>query len=250
MLDGHLFRPAGEGRHPAVVGLHGCSGMFSRGTGLLTALYRAWARELTERGYVLLLVDSFGPRRHGEMCSIGGFDLALYRKRPMDAYGALRHLQAQPFVRGDRIGLIGWSQGGGVTLYAMGPERRGRPAELPQGDFRAAVAFYPGACNDRRHSSPWTSAVPLLVLLGAEDVWTPTAPCKEFLRGAIARGSRIELQVYPGAYHGFDAPDSRRRELPAYITRAGVVPIVGTDPAARADALAHVPAFLATFLKN
>jgi len=30
-LDGYLFRPAGEGQHPAVVFLHGCSGMFARG---------------------------------------------------------------------------------------------------------------------------------------------------------------------------------------------------------------------------
>jgi dienelactone hydrolase len=84
--------------------------------------------------------------------------------------------------------------------------------------------------------------------MGAEDVWTPTAPCKAFLDGAIGRGARIEMQVYPGAYHAFDAPNQTRTELPAYRTRAGVVPIVGTDPAARQDALARVPAFLARYL--
>lgn len=108
----------------------------------------------------------------------------------------------------------------------------------------------PGHCNDRRHSAAWTSAVPLLVLMGAADVWTPAAPCKGFLDGAIARGSQIEMQIYPGAYHGFDAPNNPRRELPDYRTRAGVVPIIGTDPAARADALVRVPAFLGRFLKN
>ena len=56
--------------------------------------------------------------------------------------------------------------------------------------------------------------------------------------------------VYPGAYHVFDAPDLPRRELPAYVTRAGVVPIVATDPAARADALQRVPAFLGRYLGN
>ena len=100
VLDGYLFRPAGEGRHSAIVGLHGCSGMFGRTNGLIAPIYRQWAEELTRRGYVFLLVDSFGPRHHGEMCSIGGFDLDLYRKRPKDAYGALWYLQAQPFVRG------------------------------------------------------------------------------------------------------------------------------------------------------
>ena len=33
-------------------------------------------------------------------------------------------------------------------------------------------------------------------------------------------------------------------------TAAGIVPIQGTDPAARQDALARVPAFLARFLLN
>ena len=65
-----------------------------------------------------------------------------------------------------------------------------------------------------------------------------------------SRAAPIEMQVYPGAYHGFDAPNLPRRELPDYRTRAGVVPIIGTDPAARADALPRVPAFLARFLGN
>jgi dienelactone hydrolase len=247
-LDGYLYRAAGQGRRPAVVGLHGCSGMFSRATGAISPIYREWAAELNRHGYVFLLVDSFRPRNQGEMCSTLGFELEVYRARPKDAYGALWYLQAQPFVRGDRIALAGWSQGGGATLFSIGNRSLGRPASLPQGDFRAAVAFYPGSCNIERQPSDWTSQIPLLVLMGAEDVWTPLAPCKTFLDGAIGRGASIETQIYPGAYHAFDAPNLNRLELPAYRTRAGVVPIVGTDPAARQDALARVPAFLARHL--
>jgi dienelactone hydrolase len=247
-LDGYLYRPAGEGRHPAVVGLHGCSGMFSRATGAISPIFREWAAELTRQGYVFLLVDSFRPRNHGEMCSILGFDLDIYRSRPKDAYGALWYLQAQPFVRGDHVGLMGWSQGGGVTLFSIGNRSLGRPASLPQGDFRAAVAFYPASCSVERQPSDWTSRIPLSVLMGAEDVWTPAAPCKTFLDAAVARGAPIETQIYPGAYHAFDAPNQPRTELPNYRTRAGVVPIVGTDPAARQDALVRVPAFFARYL--
>jgi dienelactone hydrolase len=248
LLDGYLYRAAGAGRHPAVVGLHGCSGLFSRVTGLIAPNYRQWAAEFNRRGYDVLLVDSLRPRNHGEMCSIQGFDLGLYRKRPRDAYGALLYLQAQPFVRADRIALVGWSQGGGVALFAIGAPSLGRPSVLPQGDFRAAVAFYPSSCDERRQADSWTSAIPLLVLLGAKDVWTPAAPCQTFLDGAVAHGAKIEMQIYPGAYHAFDAPNQPVRELPDYRTRAGVVPIVGTDPAAREDALVRVPAFLARFL--
>ena len=249
-LEGRLFRPSGEGPFPALVGLHGCSGMMRPNTRNLTALYRAWGEVLSGRGYVVLLVDSLGPRGHGEMCSTGGFDPTLYRKRPYDAYGALLFLQQLPFVRGDRIGLAGWSQGGGVTLYAIGSLHLGRPTPVPEHDFRAAVAFYPGACDERRHPADWTTGIPLLVLNGAADVWTPLESCKIFLDGAIARGSPVDFVAYPGAYHGFDAPNNPQRELPDYKTRAGVVPIIGTDPAARADALLRVPTFLERYLKD
>jgi len=86
--------------------------------------------------------------------------------------------------------------------------------------------------------------------MGVEDVWTPMAPCQQFLNGAAGRGNAVEIVVYPGAYHGFDAPNQPRHELPQYRTRAGVVPIIGTDPAARADALQRVPIFFARHLGN
>ena len=250
MLDGYLYRPPDGGPHPAIVGLHGCSGMFVKSTGQMTALYRAWGAELSQRGYVVLLVDSFGPRRHGEMCSIGGFDLSLYRDRPKDAYGALAYLQAQDFVRADRVGAIGWSQGGGVVLLSIGSISLGRPVNWSQPDFRAAVALYPASCNQKRQPFGWTTKIPLLVLQGDADVWTPAAPCKEFIDDAAARGAPSEIVLYAGAFHAFDVPNLPRRELPDYRTRAGVVPIVGTDPAARADALQRVPAFLAPYLSR
>jgi dienelactone hydrolase len=248
MLDGYLFRPDGAGPFPAIVGLHGCSGMFARGTSTISSIYRAWAAELTRQGFAFLLVDSLGSRRHGQMCSVDGFDLNIFRRRPRDAFGGLWYLQAQPFVRRDRIGVAGWSQGGAAALYAIGRQSPLRPSNPLPVDFRAAVAFYPGACNEHRQGAGWSSATPLLVLMGAEDVWTPVEPCRSFLDGAIARGNAVDVVVYPGAYHGFDVPNNRRRELPEYRTRAGVVPVVGTDPAARADALQRVPSFFARYL--
>src|ERR1700750_2959310 len=111
MLDGYVFRPPGSGKHPALVFLHGCDGLFDRATGLIGRRERDWAAELTRRGYVVLMVDSFGAPNRGKMCPQRGFDRELYLKRPRDAYGALLLLQAQPFVQADRVGVIGWSQG-------------------------------------------------------------------------------------------------------------------------------------------
>jgi dienelactone hydrolase len=248
-LDGYVFRPAGDGRHPAVVFLHGCGGLFGV-SGLIEPGERDWAAELTRRGYVVLMVDSFGPRNVGEQCSPQSRDVELYRKRPRDAYGALLFLQAQNFVRADRVAVIGWSQGGGAVLLAVGAQSLGRPAQLPQGDFRAAVTFYPTSCNTQFKEASWTSALPLLVLVGAEDVLNPAGPCKDFLDGAAARRANIETQVYPGAYHHFDWPNVPRHELPNLRNAAGAVPVYATDPAARQDAFARVPAFLGRYLMN
>ena len=133
ILDGYLFRPAGGDRRPAVVFLHGCGGLFSRTTGLIESRERAWASELNGRGYAVLMLDSFGPRNHGEMCSQSGFDRELYLKRPGDAYAALFYLQAQPYVRSDRIGVMGWSEGGGAILYAIRTQSLGRARRAAAG---------------------------------------------------------------------------------------------------------------------
>jgi len=248
-LVARLDRPDGEGPHPALVLLHGCSGL--QVNGRIFPVYRAWGRLLAAAGYVVLTVDSAGSRGVGETCTANPARRTMFTERPKDAYAALQYLQAQPFVRADRIGAVGWSQGGATILLAVRGDSRARPPSLAH-DFRAAVAFYPGACNERFQSRPffdaapqtWTSKVPLLVLQGEADNWTPAPPCIAFLDGAKARGAPIELKLYPGALHVFDAPNLSRRELPAYRTERGIVPVIGTDHAARNDALLRVPEFL------
>jgi dienelactone hydrolase len=250
MLDAYLFRPEGNARRPAVVFLHGCGGVLSS-TGQINARETDWAARLNALGYIVLMVNSLTPRHHGETCSVSGADPEIVRARPKDAYAALGWLQLQDFVRPDRIALIGWSQGGGGVLFAAATSSFARPAGLTrERDFRAAVAFYPGSCNDKAQVGNWTTAIPTLVLTGAEDVWIPLAPCQSFLNAAMARGATVQMQIYPGAYHDFDWPGETVRKRPEFTTRNGVVPITGMDPAARADALQRVPAFLAQYLGN
>jgi dienelactone hydrolase len=251
-LIAHLFRPKDSGDAPraAIVMMHGCSGLLAS-NGRFIPLYRAWARALLEKGYVVLVVDSATSRGFGQTCSGGEARRTMWLNRPKDAYAALQYLQAQPFVRADRIALLGWSQGGGVALLTINDKSIGRPAQLKD-DFKAAVSFYPGACSDTFQSKPytevepqgWTTRVPLLALLGEADVWTPPAPCQAFLEAAKARGNPVEIKTYPNAVHAFDAPNLPRTELPQYRSRDGVIPVIGTDKEARADALARVPAFL------
>jgi dienelactone hydrolase len=254
-LIAYLGRHPGDAPRPAVVLMHGCSGLLND-KGRIFANYRAWMRALFAKGYDVLTVDSAGSRGFGQTCTAGPDRVTEYRDRPKDAYAALQYLQAQPQVQPDRIGLMGWSQGGAIALLSINDKSIGRPAGL-KGDFVAAVAFYPGACSERLQSKPftqvepqqWTTTIPLLVLFGEADVWTLFAPCEEFIAGARARGNPVELKSYPAAVHGFDAPNQPRKELPAYRSGDGPVPVIGTDPEARADAFARVLEFLKAHLE-
>jgi hypothetical protein len=66
---------------------------------------------------------------------------------------------------------------------------------------------------------------------------TPTVVASITARGRAAAGTN----------HDFDYPGIKLHEEPGYRTTSGVIPIVGPDPAAREDALARVPTFLARY---
>jgi dienelactone hydrolase len=255
-LTAYLGRHAGEAPRPAVVLMHGCSGLLNP-KGAIFPIYRAWMRALFAQGYDVLTVDSAASRGFGQTCTAGPDRITMRRDRPRDAYAALQYLQAQPSVRADRVALMGWSQGGGVVLLSINDKSIGRPAALAE-DFKAAVAFYPGVCSDTLQSKPWTrvepqgwtTQIPLLVLFGAADVWTPLQPCEAFLSAAKTRGNPVELKTYANAVHGFDAPNLPRTELPAYRNGNGPVPVIGTDNEARADAFPRVLEFLKLHLES
>lgn len=190
-INGYLTRPAGDGPFPALVHLHGCSGLpraFTLGTekGL-------WPERLAAWGYVVLSVDSFALRGIIDTCS------GEPAPRVGDAYGALAYLARLPYVDTRRIGLIGFSAGGIATLSVAGR----RDFELFENEseqrFKAAVAFYP-YCRPGR-----TFAIPTLILIGDADDWTPASLCRTMV--SIRRNDDpVRLVVYPDAHHGFDAP--------------------------------------------
>lgn len=240
------FRPKGSGPFPAIVLLHGCSGMFTP-SGYVTRSYRNWAELLAEDGYVALLVDSFNPRGHRSICEQQKRTILESRERVEDAYAAARWLNAQPYVATGRIALIGWSNGGTGTLYAMRPGNRIEPG------FRAAVAFYPGCRALSRAKMLYRPYAPLLILSGEADDWTPAEPCKRLAAIAQEDGAPLEIVTYPGAHHSFDRIGLRVRYRPNVRNlnkpdRLGAT--VGEHPEAREDAIRRTKAFFAQALKN
>lgn len=247
-VSGWLWQPAGPGPHPAAVLLHGCGGP-TTSSGRLNSRIVDWAGRLAEAGYVALAIDSFGPRGIRSTCGKNADRLAT-SVRVDDALDGLAWLRRQPAVRGDRIAAFGWSAGAQVVLSLVN-DGAGKAARLPEGNFRAAVAFYPG-CRGFNENGAWRSRIPLQIEIGAADDWTPAAPCEALVRRRQAAGDPIAITVHPGAYHDFDAPDMkvRVREGLAHSADGTGRAHLGTDPAARAAAIVEVMAFLQHRLKD
>ena len=218
-----LFRPAGSGRFPAMVLLHGCDGA-------LSPHYRIWAERLAGWGYVTVLVDSFRPRGFRNVCNQGMQVPPLLQAA--DAFAAASWLRGKPFVIPGRIGVIGFSHGGWAVMKAVLQSTVAGDGGTP---FQAAVAFYPGC---ERSASPLSTDT--LMLIGDADDWTPAWRCERLKQEQATDGHRLDLIVYPGARHGFDSDAPERMYMGHNV---------GGDQAAAADAIARARQFLADRLR-
>ena len=247
-LAGLLYKPAGAGPFPAVVALHGCGGLFDR-NGQPDNRTADWGNRLAAEGFVVLFPDSFGPRGVSSQCRTRERVARPSRERRDDAHAARRWLQQQDYIKDSAINLLGWSNGGSTTLFAVRKERQSRPGRgmrVIGPDFARAVAFYPG-CRTPADKGRFQPRMPVLILIGEADDWTPARFCQSLATQAKAAGQPVSLLTYPGAYHDFDWPDRPVTIIKGLAFAAGGAgeAHAGTDPAARQDAIQKVPAFLA-----
>jgi len=244
-LVGYLWEPSGPGPHPAIVLMHGRAGAYSSlakgeySAETLSKRHKAYGEFWSEHNYVVLLVDSFGPRGYPAGFPKGSYDerppeVSEQTVRPFDAYGALLYLRKQPNVIKDRIGVQGWSNGGMTVLVTMSDQSPGLPLPADQPGFRAAVAEYPGCGMDAIKGAYRAYAPILLMIAGADDEVSPER-CEKFADRAKADGNNIKVIVYPGASHNFDDPSKSKQEIPA-------------NHAATEDAMRQAEKFFATHL--
>jgi dienelactone hydrolase len=114
-----------------------------------------------------------------------------------DAYRARDFLAKQSFVDPKRAFVVGFSQGG---LLSLSSAERGSIERIGVNKFLAAAAFYPVCIGVK---GPMT--VSTLILIGESDDWTPAEDCRKLAAGqndfGISRqkgeGPPIQLIVYP-----------------------------------------------------
>jgi dienelactone hydrolase len=189
-------------RVPAVVMMHGRAGAYSSKAGgvfdasTLSQRHAMWGEFWAGTGYIAILVDGFGPRGHPQ-----GFPRFSYEARPpelnevtvrpLDAYGALAYLRARPDVLPDRIGLMGWSNGGSATLAALSADAPGIVAPTPATGFRAALAFYPACGLKGRFDGGYRPYAPVRVFHGTDDEEVSPRRCGSFVERSRALGGDI-----------------------------------------------------------
>ena len=127
-IPAYLFQPLkkrGAKGHPAMVWVHG--GVH----GDWAATYWPFVREAVERGYVVICPEYRGSTGYGEKfykeIDYGGYEVD-------DVMTAVDHLKTLPHVDQDRLGIMGWSHGGYITLFSVFRE---------QTPFKAAAAMVP-----------------------------------------------------------------------------------------------------------
>jgi dienelactone hydrolase len=226
VLYGYVSKPEGPGPFAAVIIAHGCFGTDTNNY--------SWAKRLNSWGYAVMIVDSFTSREVSTVCESPKKVSPV--ARAFDIYGAAAYLRKQPFVIPTRIGVIGFSHGGWTALYVAQeyfPERAREPA------VQAVVSFYPW-CEKSRLK---TTGVPLLVLAGQEDKWTPVSRCRKFIKAQKSGyGENIMLKVYDRAYHGFDDSD-----LVTPVIYDGYT--IQYNEVAATESIAETRSFLARYLQ-
>ncbi|WP_212722009.1 alpha/beta hydrolase family protein [Nocardioides dongxiaopingii] len=233
-ISGELFRPTGRGPFPAIVLNHGYIDPAYYETGQGLAREQLW---LVQAGYVVLHTDYRG---HATSDDVPQVDLESRLGYARDAANAVRALRQQPYVDGERVGMLGRSMGGGVTqnvlvaypglvdaavVYASVSSdfvenvrqftEPNRP-EAAQGYYdrfgtpRSAPEFYDGL-SPRTYFDRITE--PVLSLHGAVDATCPPRWARDTQRLMTRAGVDATLELYDGEDHTFYSrwEDSIRR---------------------------------------
>ncbi|MGY4340628.1 dienelactone hydrolase [Bradyrhizobium sp. LM2.9] len=213
VLHAQLYKPEGTGPFPAVIALHGCGGLGGHSDSVLSR-YRDWAERLLKSGNAVLLPDSYGSRELGPQCRVKEMHVKARRERVADIAASRAWLMKQSWVVRDRVSLMGWANGASALLWAVRPQGAARDAGP---DFRAAIAFYP----DCRISAGlgWSTRVPTLVLIGAnDDSCRRRRPAARWSRARMGAARSHASWSIPAPITISTAPTRRCTPLPAAPT--------------------------------
>lgn len=182
-----------NGKAPLVVLNHGTAGVGYR--------EESWSDFLNEKGYATFVLDYFSPR--------GLNSRSRNLPRPgEDVWGALSILSTHPGLDMDKVAIMGFSNGGTVTLNstAFDPEYKDTNGVFP----KAFIMFY-GGCHSAPSFNAKNYTPALLYVVGSEDKLVQASTCRERLYDEVTKD--VEVMVIEGAYHMFDGNSNKTVNL-------------------------------------
>ena len=127
-IPAYVFQPAqkrGPRGHAAMIWVHG--GVH----GNWAVTYFPFVREAVQRGYVIVAPEYRGSTGYGEKLHMA---IDYGGREVDDVMSAYTYLKTLPHVDADRVGMMGWSHGGYITLLSVFRD---------QHPFKAAAAIVP-----------------------------------------------------------------------------------------------------------
>lgn len=184
-LMAYIARPAKAGAFPVVLVCHDNLG--------LTRHIEDVVRRLAKAGYVGFAVDLLsregGTQKHGADAVSTMLGKVPTARHVQDFQSALMYVKGQPYARGDRVGMIGFSFGGGIAWRVA--------VAMPE--LKAVVPFYglPVAATD----VPKVQAAVLAIYAGRDERINANTPAIE---SAMNRRAKVFRKiVYPDVDHAF-----------------------------------------------
>jgi len=189
-VEGILYTPPGKGPYPALIVIHEYWGL------------NDWIKEqgskLADQGYVTLAIDLY----RGKVATTPDMAHEIMRGVPedrakRDLHAAFAFLAAQPNVKKDRIGSIGWCMGGGYSLDVA----------LQEPGLAATVINYGHLATDPDALKKINA--PILGLFGGQDHGITPDDVHTFEQTMKQLGKKVDVKIYDDAGHAFENPNNK-----------------------------------------
>lgn len=220
-LGGILRIPYGyEGKKiPAVLIIHGSGGVDSRGAHYTSVLNKA--------GYATLEIDLWAAR--GVM-SPDQRPKAVEETLP-DTFAALDYLNSRPEIDGTKVGVMGFSWGGVVSMLSATKHYQEKYA-LKGEKFAAHAPFYPVCWLYNKvpgYEFGELTGARILLQAGRADTYDEPDTCEKLYVAQPAENQKLMVvNAYDNATHGWDRREKDQDIFDPYaaLGKGGVVPLL------------------------